>query len=520
MILDKSSFFLEIFFPLDFFLEGGLIFHFDYISLLFFSFISLISRVVFFYSHFYLGLSSLLMRFYYINNRFFLILASFVFSIIFLVFSGSWFTVLLGWDGLGLTSFLLVIFYNSRSSLVSGVITFLTNRLGDCFFILSFMYFYFSGGFNLSFLSDFSFLFFLFILLGCRTKRAQVPFSSWLPAAMAAPTPVSSLVHSSTLVTAGVFILIRFNYLLEKLNYFILFFSLSTLLLGGVCALVEIDFKKVVAMSTLRQLGFIFFSIGSGFYSLTFLHMIFHALFKSRLFLSTGRLINSLGGGQDSRFFGRINISFFSKLFFVISCLRLVGFPFSLGFYSKDIILGGSLIHIGFFFNLFFFLGCIFTVSYSCRLLRIGFFSSPSFFSVLNFLEDFYFFFPLILLYFFCIYSSGFFFFTFSPTFVFGFLESFIGVLIIVLGVSLDFLLRFPYLPFFFISFIIFIFYLNKGFSSILLKLDYKQESTWVESHRRGPIIFLIIKFNNLTYFMFKPSLIFFFILVFILLYF
>jgi NADH-ubiquinone oxidoreductase chain 5 len=120
----------------------------------------------------------------------------------------------------------------------------------------------------------------LAIVLAAMTKRAQIPFSAWLPAAMAAPTPVSSLVHSSTLVTAGVYLLIRFNFLI-KLNYYLLIFSLLTMLMSGLRALFETDMKKVIALSTLSQLGVMMFSLSVGIKELAFFHLMTHALFKS-----------------------------------------------------------------------------------------------------------------------------------------------------------------------------------------------------------------------------------------------
>lgn len=172
---------------------------------------------------------------------------------------------MLGWDGLGLISFLLVIYYNDARSLNSGLVTVFTNRVGDCFFIIRFIFILSNGWINMDFISQgCSLLFSLILGIGCITKRAQIPFSSWLPAAIAAPTPVSSLVHSSTLVTAGIYLIVRFNYLLFDFFYFLRFISLFTMFLAGVCSIVELDFKKVVAISTLRQLGFIIFSLSTG----------------------------------------------------------------------------------------------------------------------------------------------------------------------------------------------------------------------------------------------------------------
>jgi NADH-ubiquinone oxidoreductase chain 5 len=167
-----------------------------------------------------------------------------------------------------------------------------------------------------------------------------VPFSAWLPAAMAAPTPVSSLVHSSTLVTAGVYVLIRYNYVFLLSGKLFFFFRLGTMLLAGFCALFEKDYKKVIAMSTLRQLGMMLFVLSVGCWVLSFLHMVVHAFFKRTLFLSRGMLISQMGGGQDSRFYGGFASSSVSYVYFLVSCFSLAGFPFVVGFYSKDSIIG------------------------------------------------------------------------------------------------------------------------------------------------------------------------------------
>lgn len=173
---------------------------------------------------------------------------------------------MMGWDGLGVVSFLLVIYYNNPSRVDSGVITVLINRFGDCLFILRTMLIFYTGIFNLDFLwNQYFVIFSLLVCVGAITKRAQVPFSSWLPAAIAAPTPVSSLVHSSTLVTAGIFLIIRFNYTLFRIFPFLTIVSLLTIFLGGVGACYELDFKKVVAISTLSQLGFIVFTLSMGY---------------------------------------------------------------------------------------------------------------------------------------------------------------------------------------------------------------------------------------------------------------
>jgi len=419
----------------------------------------------------------------FINYRFFYLLFLFVASIFFLVFSNSWVVVILGWDGLGLVSFILVIFYNNRSRLDSGLITVFTNRLGDCLFILSFMFFFYRGGFSLYYLTFSNcFLFCLVISLGCVTKRAQLPFSSWLPAAMAAPTPVSSLVHSSTLVTAGIYLLIRFNFLFSSIYFLLLPISLFTILLAGACAVYELDFKKVVAISTLSQLGFIIFAISCGYWILAFLHIIFHAFFKSSLFLSTGNLIHFILGGQDSRDFGSFGFSFSSKFIFSMSCFSLMGFPFSLGFYSKDSIIGEILFSLFSLYSFLFFLGCCFTVSYSLRLIFMGFINFPSFFFNRGFIEDVFFFVSILFLYTPCVFIGNFFFFYFCPPVSFSFLDFFLGVVIIIGGVLLFYFTPSYYVLFNFLIRIFFLSFLSSSFLSNRLSIIfYKSEQKWGE---------------------------------------
>jgi len=296
---------------------------FDFVRTGFFSCVSFISGVVFLYRIFY-------MRGTVDTRRFGFLVFLFVLSIMILVFSGNFFFTIVGWDGLGLVSFCLVIFYSNSSRLESGLVTVFRNRVGDVFFLISFLFFFMNGFFTWdSFSLDLSFFFYVFIFFGAITKSAQVPFSAWLPAAIAAPTPVSSLVHSSTLVTAGVYVLIRFNYLFCFFSFLsVKFFFVFTMVLAGICAVIESDFKKIVAISTLRQLGMIMFILSVGAWMLSFLHIIIHAFFKSILFLRTGSLMGQISGTQDSRFYGRSLKNYGSFLYFVVRSLCLCGFPF------------------------------------------------------------------------------------------------------------------------------------------------------------------------------------------------
>jgi len=293
-----------------------------------------------------------------------------------LIFSPNLISLLLGWDGLGVTSYLLVIFYQRNKSYNAGIITALTNRLGDvglliCLALIistgswSFIYFTFSSNY-LSW--GFSFI----LVISACTKRAQIPFSAWLPAAIAAPTPVSALVHSSTLVTAGVYLLIRFNYLILSnidIKFLILIGSL-TMLIAGLCAIYEMDIKKVIALSTLSQLGVIIIILGRGFPSLAFFHLLSHAYFKAILFMCAGILIHRIKDYQDIRTMGHRNVRMPVTFAILMAAnIRLCGLPFLRGFYSKDLILEivfSSEIGISFFLVVL--IGTFLTVAYSIRL--------------------------------------------------------------------------------------------------------------------------------------------------------
>nr|YP_009306849.1 NADH dehydrogenase subunit 5 [Histiostoma blomquisti]AOR08481.1 NADH dehydrogenase subunit 5 [Histiostoma blomquisti] len=516
-MMGAYSFILEFMLVESIHIDFSFIFMFDYISLFFFSFVSLISSLVFLYSKFYMSDIS-----YFFNVdglRFFYLLFLFVASMFFLVFAGSWVIVLFGWDGLGLISFLLVIYYNDSSSLGSGLLTVFTNRIGDSFFILSFMFMFFNGFILYDYMGFYSSLFVLFFIsMGCITKSAQIPFSSWLPAAMAAPTPVSSLVHSSTLVTAGIYLFIRFNYLFYSIFFLLSIVSLFTMLMGGVCAVYEKDFKKVVAMSTLSQLGFMVFSVSSGVWVIAFLHMMFHAFFKSSLFLATGSLMVSVMGGQDLRYFGSFGILFFSKLFFISSCVSLVGFPFSLGFYSKDLVISCIFSWSSGFFFFIFVLSCFLTVCYSVRLISSSFFLFPSFSSSSSTAESLFFIFPVVVLFMISIFFGDFFFSFFSVPVMISFLECFLGVLIILGGVFIYF-----YMPsFFFVSsFVSNTFFLSlfsiPVLSSLYVDFSFFPDYTWFEILGGGGVLsFLSFSFHKgifLFSLVFSFSLLFLFII-------
>lgn len=314
----------------------------DSLSLLYSSVVLFISSNVTKFSKFYIQDDMF-------SNRFTILVLLFVISINMLIFIPHFIALLLGWDGLGLTSFILIIYYQNPKSLRGGILTALTNRLGDVLILVAIATTLNQGHWNIIYMYESSFMWpqILIITLAAITKRAQIPFSSWLPAAMAAPTPVSALVHSSTLVTAGVFLLIRFYPFLradENFNRVLIFASVSTMLIAGIRACTECDIKKIIALSTLSQLGIIMIRLALGAPDIAIFHIITHALFKALLFICAGEMIYLHRHGQDLRWLGNLTfqIPITSSCIFV-SNSALCGIPFMAGFYSKDLIIESML---------------------------------------------------------------------------------------------------------------------------------------------------------------------------------
>nr|YP_009756915.1 NADH dehydrogenase subunit 5 [Batillaria attramentaria]QIM14725.1 NADH dehydrogenase subunit 5 [Batillaria attramentaria] len=314
----------------------------DPLSLSFSNVVCLISGSVMAFSSSYMSADPFLKRFTWL-------VMLFVLSMNFLVFIPSLPALLLGWDGLGIVSFALVIYYQNTKSLGAGMLTVLANRVGDVMILLSIAMLVLTGYWSVMISWDFylSSWLALSIMIAGMTKSAQIPFSAWLPAAMAAPTPVSALVHSSTLVTAGVFLLIRFYSSLILWDFFkpsLLLISVLTLLMAGIGANYENDLKKVIALSTLSQLGVMMMALAMGTTHLALFHLYTHALFKALLFLCAGAIIHASSNNQDVRYSGLM----YKHLPFTVTCmnvanLSLCGAPFLSGFYSKDLILELSL---------------------------------------------------------------------------------------------------------------------------------------------------------------------------------
>nr|YP_010627129.1 NADH dehydrogenase subunit 5 [Targalla apicifascia]WBK26820.1 NADH dehydrogenase subunit 5 [Targalla apicifascia] len=313
----------------------------DWMSLLFMMFVFLISSVVIYYSKSYMSSELNLMRFI-------ILVLLFVFSMMLLIISPNIISILLGWDGLGLVSYCLVIYYQNLKSYNAGMLTALSNRIGDVFILMVISWMMNYGSWNYIFYLEFMNndwemnMIGSLIIMAAMTKSAQIPFSSWLPAAMAAPTPVSALVHSSTLVTAGVYLLIRFNLLLLDMIFlkFLLLLSGLTMFMAGISANYEFDLKKIIALSTLSQLGLMMSILSMGLPDLAFFHLLTHAMFKALLFMCAGVIIHMMNDTQDIRFMGGISMYIpLTSLCMNISNMALCGIPFLAGFYSKDLIL-------------------------------------------------------------------------------------------------------------------------------------------------------------------------------------
>lgn len=368
------------FFSLD------LSFYIDSTSSLFISIILLISSIIIVYSYNYIMPYSIPYYFLWVTILF-------VLSMLLVVSISSLFYLILGWDGLGLVSFFLIIYYQNSRSVYSGLFTLLINRIGDGFFLVSIALFTLTYLDMFRFSRDLTSFFLCFVTcVAFITKTALYPFSSWLPIAIAAPTPISALVHSSTLVTAGLFLIMRFNYVLYAETYLISFLTiigLFTSFYAGANAVFETDIKKLIALSTLSHLGFIVFSFSLGLLALAFFHLLVHALFKSLLFMSIGDIIVSINHRQDIRYLSSGgSYTPFSFFIIAVSLINLLGIPNLSGFYSKDLVLesfsysrSSYFLCIILYFNVVFTYFYTFTLFYfsysSCKLVSFQLFHSP-----------------------------------------------------------------------------------------------------------------------------------------------
>ncbi len=291
-------------------------------------------------------------------SRFFTYLNLFMFSMITLVLADNFLLMFLGWEGVGLCSYLLIAFwFTDIANAVAGKKAFVTNRVGDFFFAVGMLLLLTRlgahGVWSLKFSDVFAnahllsphlvTLICLLFFLGCTAKSAQIPLYIWLPDAMAGPTPVSALIHAATMVTAGVYFVARCNVLYSMSPYamqVVAIVGALTALLAATIALTQNDIKKVLAYSTVSQLGYMFLGLGVGAFAAGLFHVLTHSFFKALLFLCSGCVIHAMGGEQDMRNMGglrkKMPITFSTML---IATLAIIGFPGFSGFFSKDEIL-------------------------------------------------------------------------------------------------------------------------------------------------------------------------------------
>ena len=295
--------------------------------------------------------------------RFMSYLSLFTFSMLVLVVSDNFLQLFFGWEGVGLCSYLLIGFwYKKETANDAAIKAFIVNRIGDFGLAIGiFLIFFFFGSINfeevfqatpefvetklLFFGFEFSLitLICLFLFIGAMGKSAQFLLHTWLPDAMEGPTPVSALIHAATMVTAGVFLVVRCSPLFEfsqvALNI-VAIVGMVTAIFAASVALVQNDIKKIVAYSTCSQLGYMFFAAGVGAYHVAIFHLFTHAFFKALLFLGSGSVIHAFNNEQDIRNMGGVRKKLpFTYVFMLIGTLALTGFPFLSGFYSKDAII-------------------------------------------------------------------------------------------------------------------------------------------------------------------------------------
>lgn len=336
--------------------------------------------------------------------RFMSYLSLFTFFMLLLVSADNFVQMFVGWEGVGLCSYLLINFWFLRiQANKAGIKAMIMNRIGDFSLLIGiFLIFNFYKSVDYAtvsvltpFFQDFYVTFFniqcnvlvligIFLFIGAVGKSAQLGLHTWLPDAMEGPTPVSALIHAATMVTAGVFLLARSSFIYEYINVVLCFITIIgslTAFCASTIGLVQNDLKRVIAYSTCSQLGYMVFSCGLSNYSAGIFHLSNHAFFKALLFLSAGSIIHAVNDEQDMRKMGGLKkLLPFTYSMVVIGSLALTGFPFLTGFYSKDLILElayGKYNYFGYFCYYLGSIGAFLTAFYSTRLLYLTFLSKP-----------------------------------------------------------------------------------------------------------------------------------------------
>lgn len=329
------------------------------------------------------------------NQRFFSYLSLFTFMMIILVTANNFLLLFVGWEGVGICSYLLVSFWFTRiAANQSSISAFITNRVGDCFLTIGMFAILWSFG-NIDYSTVFSLAPFfnentitiigICILIGAMAKSSQIGLHVWLPMAMEGPTPVSALIHAATMVTAGVYLLMRTSPIIEYSSTVLvlcLWLGAITTVCSSLIGLFQQDIKKVIAYSTMSQLGMMVIAVGLSSYNVALFHLINHAFYKGLLFLGAGAVIHAVADNQDFRKYGGL-ISFLPLTYSVmlIASLSLVAFPFMTGFYSKDFILESAYGQFFFSGTVVYFIstiGAMFTTLYSVKVLYLTFLTNPN----------------------------------------------------------------------------------------------------------------------------------------------
>nr|YP_010584224.1 NADH dehydrogenase subunit 5 [Spathularia flavida]UZT67630.1 NADH dehydrogenase subunit 5 [Spathularia flavida] len=329
------------------------------------------------------------------NQRFFSYLSLFTFMMVILVTANNFILMFVGWEGVGICSYLLVNFWFTRiAANQSSISALLTNRVGDCFLTIGMITVLWSLG-NLDYATVFSLAPFvnenvvtiigICLLIGAMAKSSQVGLHVWLPMAMEGPTPVSALIHAATMVTAGVYLLMRASPLIEYSSTVLilcLWIGALTTVFSSLIGLFQQDIKKVIAYSTMSQLGMMVIAVGLSSYNLGLFHLVNHAFYKALLFLGAGSVIHAVGDNQDFRKYGGLKAYLpLTYSVMLIASLSLVAFPFMTGFYSKDFILESAYGQFFFSGTVVYFLatiGAMFTTLYSVKVLYLTFLTNPN----------------------------------------------------------------------------------------------------------------------------------------------
>lgn len=318
--------------------------------------------------------------------KFFTYLNLFVFSMLLLVMGSNYLILFIGWEGVGVCSYLLIGFWFKNWEYGKAARkAFIMNRVGDLGLLIGIFLIaqqtnaldYISVQNNVSVMSSEVLIFItLSLFIGAMGKSAQVPLYTWLPDAMAGPTPVSALIHAATMVTAGIYLVVRSNFLYTlapSIQDVILFVGLLTAALAGFYALRQNDIKKVLAYSTVSQLGFMFVALGLGAYTTAMFHVMTHAFFKALLFLGSGSVIHAMGGEQDMRYMGGLKKYIPTTHWtFLIGTLAISGMPLFSGMISKDEILVSAYAKNPAFWGILFVLAAV-TATYMFRLYYLTF---------------------------------------------------------------------------------------------------------------------------------------------------